>query len=584
MSFKYALDPAWQEPLPVLGEVVQLFKKELSLPTLLCRLLIARGYEDPEVAKDYLRLSLDKLEDARTLTGITEASERLSKAIRNREKILIHGDYDVDGVVGTALITRWIQRLGGYCVPFIPNRLTAGYDFGPAGLRRAIELKAQLILTVDSGIRAHEMVSQANENGIEVIITDHHVPGDSLPNASSIVNPNRSDCKYTNKGLCGTGVVYRLCEVLADDFDVSDEDLRGYLDFVALATIADVVPLTTENRTFVRFGLHVLKHSPNCGLKALMNMISRDNHALTSGYLAFQVAPRINAAGRMGEVKTALGLLMEDDPKFARENSLKLESENVKRKREESVIMEQVLVSLEQTFDPQRDYGVVLSGEDWHPGVIGIVASRIAELLNRPTVVISLNDQKGRGSARSIPGFDLLSVLNICSGHLEKFGGHRAAAGLTICASEIDAFKRAFNLEASQHVKGQDLRPILKPDLEIQLSEINQRTFDLLSYFGPFGISNSTPLFLARNVKLVGPVKKVGKNHLRLRVEEQGHKFDAVGFNLTDRIPPKSVKSPVDIVFKLKENLFRGVSRIELQVMDLRPSEGPHKPISLVYS
>ena len=286
----------------------------------------------------------------------------------------------------------------------------------------------------------------------------------------------------------------------------------------------------------------------------------------------------------MGEVKTALGLLMEDDPKFARENSLKLESENVKRKREESVIMEQVLVSLEQTFDPQRDYGVVLSGEDWHPGVIGIVASRIAELLNRPTVVISLNDQKGRGSARSIPGFDLLSVLNICSGHLEKFGGHRAAAGLTICASEIDAFKRAFNLEASQHVKGQDLRPILKPDLEIQLSEINQRTFDLLSYFGPFGISNSTPLFLARNVKLVGPVKKVGKNHLRLRVEEQGHKFDAVGFNLTDRIPPKSVKSPVDIVFKLKENLFRGVSRIELQVMDLRPSEGPHKPISLVYS
>ena len=584
MILEHVVNPRWEDPDGSQAQAVNLLEEQLSLPTVLCRLLVARGYQDPDRAKRHLRLSLNNLEDPKKLAGIAHAAQRLKDAIVKKERILVHGDYDVDGIVSTALLTRWIRKLGGDCIPFVPDRLKDGYDFGAAGLRQALTSKAKLIVTVDSGIRAHVAVSEAKDSGIDVVITDHHTPGDSLPDAISVVNPNRSDCEYGNKALCGAGVVYRLCEVLAAEFDIPSEDLRVYLDLVALATIADVVPLTKENRTFVRFGMAILNQSENCGLRALINRVNKDGATVTAGHLAFQVAPRINAAGRMGEAKNALRLLMTDNMESAKILSLELESENSRRRKEESAIMEQVVNHLSENFDPEKDFGVVLSGNDWHPGVIGIIASRVVELINRPTVVISTMDDAARGSARSISGFDLLSALSACGRHLEKFGGHRAAAGLTLLPSELDAFRRAFNLEVKKRVNNTSLRPTLKPDLEIQLSDINQKTFQLLSYFGPFGISNPTPLFLIRNLDLVGSARKVGTNHLRLRVRKVDREFDAIGFNLTGRISPENLKGPLDIVCKLRENSYRGISKIELQVLDVRLSAGQHSLDGEVYS
>jgi single-stranded-DNA-specific exonuclease len=577
MSFTYSTNPQWKEVKSMETRVVELLEKKLTLPTMLCQLLAVRGYQDPEAAKKFLRPMMHNLQDPTALSGVAEAARRLKEAIYEKDTILVHGDYDVDGIVATALLTRWIRKLGGHCVPFIPNRLTDGYDFGPAGLSQALESKAKVIITVDSGIRAHETIAEAKALGIDVIITDHHTPGNDLPEAVSVVNPNQPGCNYVNKGLCGTGVAYRLCQILATDLGIPDEELHSYLDFVALATIADVVPLTEENRTLVRYGLRVLQDSKNCGLKTLINVINKPIDSLDSGYVAFQLAPRINAAGRMGTANTALELLMTDDRECAEKLSRKLESENVKRRDEESKILDEALDLLAEDFDPQVNFGVTICAKGWHPGVIGIIASRIAERVHRPTVVLSILDNEARGSARSVSGFDLLSSLNACQDHLERFGGHRAAAGLTLSPSKVDAFKRDFNAEVSRSLRKESLRPILKPDIEIQLSEVNRRTFHLLSYFGPYGASNPTPLFLAREVKLIGSARKVGKDHLKLRVRQLDKEFDAIGFNLASRISPESLEAgPLDIVFRIKENSYRAKSQIELQLLDVRLSGENH--------
>lgn len=574
MSFTYSVNPQWKEPDSLETRAVELLESELSLPSMLCHLLVARGYHNPDLAKAFLRPTLENIQDPSALLGITEAAQRLIGAIQKGETIFVHGDYDVDGIVATALLTRWIQRLGGNCIPFVPNRLTDGYDFGSAGLRQALKSRAKVVITVDSGIRAHETVSKAKALGIDVIITDHHTPANNLPEAVGVVNPNQLGCDYVNKGLCGTGVAYRLCQILAIEIGIPDEELHAYLDFVALATIADVVPLNEENRTLVRYGLKVLRDSKNCGLKTLIGAINKPIDALDSGYVAFQVAPRINAAGRMGEAKTALDLLMTDEKEYADKLVQELEHQNIKRRKEESRILDEALDLLAENFDSQVDFGVVLFAEGWHPGVIGIIASRIVERIHRPTVLLSISGDEVRGSARSIPGFDLLTSLNACGGHLERFGGHRAAAGLTLLPCKIDAFKRSFNAEVSKHLGVEDCRPMLKPDIEIKLSEINRRTFHLLSYFGPYGISNPTPLFLVRNVELISSVRKVGKDHLKLRVRQLDKEFDAIGFNMANRVSPESLKGGLlDMVFKLRENSYRGKSQIELQFLDLRLSE-----------
>lgn len=562
------------------AEPVRRLQAALSLPTPLCALLVARGHDDPERAKSFLRPLLTDLHPPGLLADAEQATRRILDAIDGGETILIHGDYDVDGVAGTALLTRWIRKLGGRAVPFVPHRVRDGYDFGRGGLDAARQAGASLIVTVDSGIRAHQAVAEANADGLDVIVTDHHTPAETLPPALAVVNPNRSDCAYPNKGLCGTGVAFRLCELLAQARGHDPQELHASLDLVALATIADVVPLEKENRTLVRFGLKALERTASPGLRALMSRADLQAGAVDAGQVAFRLAPRINAVGRMAEAMTALELLLTDDPKRAAELAGVLEKANAGRRDEEQRILNQALDRLAESYDPESDFGVVLEAEGWHPGVIGIVASRIVERIHRPTVLIALRDGQGRGSARSIPGFDLLGAVQACGEHLGRFGGHRAAAGMDVAAERIDDFRTAFNDEARERLGGQPPRPSLRPEIEIRLADATLELAHLLSYVGPFGLGNPSPLWIARNVELKRPAREVGKGHLKLQLDQSGDSLDAVGFGLADRISPESLGTgPLDVIFKLKVNDFRGRRRAEAHVLDVRRSGGGEEPV-----
>ena len=431
------VQPRWEEPGEAPPEVVRSLQEALSLPEVVCALLVQRDLADPDRAKAFLRPLLSELDLSGSLAGLVPATERVLDAVRRGETILVHGDYDVDGIAGATLLTRWIRRLGGNAVPFVPHRLHDGYDFGAAGIGAAKAAGADLIITVDSGIRAHDAVADANAAGFDVIVTDHHTPAETLPPALAVVNPNRVDCGYPNKGLCGTGVAYRLCEALVREKGIDQEELYSSLDLVALATIADVVPLNQENRTLVRYGLKALARTKLPGLRALMARAGLGDGSIDAGQIGFRIAPRINAAGRMEAAMTALELLMSDDEAHTSALADRLEDANDLRREEEARTLREALDQLGGAFDPAKDFGVVLEGEGWHPGVIGIVASRIVERIHRPTVLIAVTDGQGRGSARSIPGFDLFAVIDACREHLGRFGGHRAAAGMDIPADRI---------------------------------------------------------------------------------------------------------------------------------------------------
>ncbi len=566
-----ALVPQWQEPGSIPQDAVRLLADALSIPKPLCALLVQRGLTEPEDAKSYLRPLLSDIHPASLLAGSKEAVGRILHAIDGGETVLVHGDYDVDGVSATALLTRWIRRMGGDAVPFVPNRVRDGYDLGSASLEAARTSGVTLIVTVDSGIRAHNAVAEANASGIDVIVTDHHTPADTLPPAFAVVDPNRADCEYPNKGLCGTGVAYRLCELMADERGIDREELHGFLDLVALATIADVVPLDQENRTLVRYGLKALARTELPGLRALMRHAGLENGPLEAGQVAFRLAPRINAAGRMAEAMTALELLMTEDSERADKLAGRLEKNNMDRREEEARTLDQALETLRRTYRPESDFGVVLAGEGWHPGVIGIVASRIVERIHRPTVLIALRDGQGRGSARSISGFDLYGAIHACRKYLGRFGGHRAAAGMDVAAERVEDFRQAFNAEARDRLNGLPPRPAIKPDLELCLSEATERLTHFLSYFGPFGIGNPTPVFVARGVELESPAREVGTGHLKLKLTQAGHSLEAIGFGLVHRIPPQSLGTdPLDLTFKLKIGEFRGRRQVEAHLLDVR--------------
>jgi single-stranded-DNA-specific exonuclease len=568
------IEPRWELPGEVPPEAVRLLREELSLPDVLCALLVTRELTDPGHAKAFLRPLLSDIDDATPLTDVATASERILDAVRGGETILVHGDYDVDGIAGATLLTRWIRRIGGNAVPFVPHRVRDGYDLGDAGIGAAREAGADLIVTVDSGIRAHQAVADANAAGFDVIVTDHHTPAETLPPALAVVNPNRADCEYSNKGLCGAGVAYRLCEALTREKGIDSEELYSSLDLVALATIADVVPLNQENRTLVRYGLKALAHTKLPGLRALMLRAGLGNGPVEAGQVGFRIAPRINAAGRMTEAMTALELLMSDDPSHSSALADQLEDANDLRREEEARTLREALDQLEGSFDPAKDFGVVLEGEGWHPGVIGIVASRIVDRIHRPTVLVALADGQGRGSARSIPGFDLFAAVHACRQHLGRFGGHRAAAGMVIAMGCVGDFRDAFNTKVREALHGEQPAPVFRPQLEIPLEAATKRLVELLAYLGPFGVGNPAPLFLARGVNLTSPPREVGKGHLKLQITQSGHGIEAIGFGLVDRVPPASLGTgPVDLVFKLKLSNFRGRQQVEAHILDVRRSE-----------
>ncbi|NJD09932.1 MAG: single-stranded-DNA-specific exonuclease RecJ [Gemmatimonadetes bacterium] len=548
--------------------------QELHLPAELCRLLAQRGLADPGRARQYLRPQLDSLPDPYLLADLERAVARIGRAVAQGERILVHGDYDVDGICCAALYTRVLRAIGAQVEAFVPHRLTDGYDLSQAGVHRAAEYGARLILTGDCGIVAHEAVAAAQAAGIDVVVTDHHTPGETLPAAAAVVNPNRPDCGYPEKGLAGAGVAYKLCQALAAAHGLAEADLRWHLDLVALATIADLAPLTGENRVLAHFGLRVLAQTRNLGLAALLRTAGVDpEKGIAAGQVSHVLAPRLNAVGRLGAAERGVRLLLAENVPEAEALARESEEENRARQSLDRDTLQAALADLEQWYDPERDFGLVLAREGWHPGVIGIVASRVVERVHRPVVMVALDPGagRGRGSARSIPRFDLYAAVHSCSALLERYGGHHQAAGLDVRMERLDAFRAAFNDYARRNLTPADLQPELKVDQELSLAAATPQLFALLRHVGPFGVGNPAPVFCSRGVRVLGYPREVGDGHIKLRLHQHGAELEAIGFRLAERLRELDLaRGPIDVAFQLQENHWNGRVELQARLLDLR--------------
>lgn len=548
--------------------------RELRLPLPMCRLLVLRGHGEPETARRFLRPRLDQLHDPFTLPDIQPLVARVGAAIDRGETILVHGDYDVDGICATALYTRVLRSLGATVVPFVPHRLEDGYDFGRGGVRAAADAGATLVLTADCGIVAHEPVAAARSLGIDVLITDHHTPGATLPDALAVVNPCRADSAYPFRALCGTAVAWKVAQALVRARGADEEALRWQLDLVALATIADLVPLHDENRVLAHYGLRLLPQTRNPGLRALLRTTRLDERpVIGAGQVSHVLAPRINAVGRMGAAARALTLLLTDDEAEAARLAELAERENETRRAVDRATLDEALALLAGDYDPERDYAVVLASEGWHPGVIGIVASRVVEHIHRPVVMIALNGATGRGSARSIPRFDLYQGIHGCGPLLERYGGHRQAAGLEVRTERIPALRAALNEHARRVLCADDLVPVLHYDLELSLEEATHELHAMLRHVGPHGLGNPTPVFVARGVDAGGRMRVVGDGHARLRLRQGAATLDAIGFRMAGQVGALDLHAPIDVAFQLQQDQWNGRDRLQLRLLDVRAAQ-----------
>jgi single-stranded-DNA-specific exonuclease len=566
----------WVLPAAADPSAVDRLCRELSLPPVLCRLLVQRGHDGTATARDFLRPHLGLVHAPSALAGMGDAVARLRTAIDGGETILVHGDYDVDGICATAVFCRALGMMGARVKAFVPHRLEDGYDLSDAGIAAARKEGATLILTGDCGIVAHDAVRRAAQAGIDVIVTDHHTPGPTLPDAVAVVNPNREDCGYPDKGLAGVGVAYKLCCALAVELGFPQERLHALLDLVAVATIADLAPLSGENRVLVRWGLKVLPRTPNPGLRALLHATGlADKGEVTASQVAFVLAPRINAVGRMGEAMRGVRLLLTDDDAEAASIARTLEEENRWRQTVDGQTLKQAMEALERAYDPDRDWGVVLASDGWHPGVIGIVASRVVERIHRPTVLIAMSGSaEGKGSARSIGGFHLYEAMRACAPLLTRYGGHRMAAGCSILPEKVDEFRDAFNAHARQVLTEEKLVPEVRIDLMVELPDANEQILRLMRHAAPFGMGNPTPVFGARGLRLAGAPRIVGQNHLKIVLTGGGATLEAIGFGMADRWgEPGLADGPMDVAFKLEENTWNGRTSLQARLVDLRPAE-----------
>lgn len=545
----------------------------LLLPEAVCHLLAARGHGEPESAKRFLRPRLDMLAPADTLHDLPRAVSRLAEAIRAGETIFVHGDYDVDGMASTALLTRVLRGLGAAkVVPFVPNRLTDGYDLGAAGVEAAQRAGATLVVTCDCGTSAIEPVATLVGAGIDVIITDHHLPGGPLPAAYAICNPRHPDCAHADKDLAAVGVAYKLALALCDALGASPALAQRQLDLVALATIADVAPLRGENRVLVRYGLRVLAETTHPGLRALMRSSGLDGKPLTAGRVGFVLAPRLNAAGRIADAKLGLQLLLAEQEDEALRIARELEELNQARQALDRSVLDDALRQLDQPAARDR-YAHVLWAEGWHAGVIGIVASRVVEQTARPAVLVAVDQGIGKGSGRSISAFDLHAALSDCRAHFQRFGGHRAAAGLTMDAVHLPAFAAQFDEVARQRLSAEDLVPELRVDLDLNLDAVDEQLEKYVRHFEPFGVGNPAPMFRARGTRLASAPRRVGSDGLRLSFDVPSGTLDGIGWGLADKASQLPLDREHELAFRIERDEYRGNSRLQLRVADIRPME-----------
>jgi single-stranded-DNA-specific exonuclease len=544
-----------------------------GVPKLLARLLANRGIATPEAAAGYLSPTLSTLHDPLLLTGMEGAVDRLCLALARNERVCVHGDYDVDGVTSVALLISFFQAVGLDCFSFIPKRLTEGYGLSSHGVEAAVHGGARVLVTVDCGITAVAEAELCREAGIDLIITDHHTPEDTLPAACAVINPLQPGCRFPFKSLAGVGVAFHLVIALRarlraeGRFDQNEPDLREYLDLVALGTVADVVPLLGANRVLVSYGLKQLGNSQRPGVQALKSVAGVAGE-VGCGAVGFRLAPRINAAGRLEDAALGLELLLTTDQEKAKAIAAALDDSNAERQAIEHSTLEEARAMLAEGAYRGRK-SIVLGSKLWHPGVIGIVASRIAELFHRPVILFALEEGTGRGSGRSIAKFHLLDAIRSCGQHLIRYGGHSHAAGLSIAEEELERFTLSFDEAAASLLDADALMPTLLYDAELTPREISEDLPLELERMKPFGMGNPEPVFLLRGVE-VRDVRILKGGHLKLKVTGGGRSFDAIGFGLADK---GVTGGRVDLLFSPGINEWNGKRSLQLTLKDVRIEE-----------
>ena len=549
---------------------VALIKKELQVDDIVATLLLQRGIDTYEAAKTFFRPSFKDLHDPFLMKDMDKAVARIEKAIAQGENILVYGDYDVDGTTSVALMSSYLKTRTDTVATYIPDRYGEGYGISYKGIDFAQDNDFSLIIALDCGVKAIDKVKYANEKSIDFIICDHHRPSDKLPDAIAILDPKRDDCEYPFKELCGCGVGFKLITALAFNQGETVENLVEYLDLVATAIGADIVPIVDENRALAYFGLQVINTNPRPGIKAIIAEVKKDELTITD--VVFIIAPRINAAGRMKHGNHAVTLLTETDFNLAAQYAVDIDQFNTDRRETDKRITEEALVQIEENNE-QIGFTTVVYREDWHKGVIGIVASRLIETYYRPTLVFTKSGDKLAASARSVSGFDVYNALEACSEFIEQFGGHKYAAGLTLLPENYEAFKAKFESVVKETIDPKLLMRELKIDLEIDLGHINDKLMRIIKQFAPFGPSNLPPTFMTQSIRDTGWGKCVGEDdkHLRLTVTQSfADKIVCIGFGLGNKIDLIKNKKPFSAAYSIDENHWNGNVSLQLKLKDIK--------------
>ena len=559
------------KPIPEQHKIDAL-QQALQVDEVIATLLIQRGIETYNDAKRFFRPSLSDLHNPYLMKDMDKAVERIEKAISEGENILVYGDYDVDGTTSVALMSSYLKTRTDNVATYIPDRYDEGYGVSFKGIDFASDNDFSLIIALDCGIKAIDKVAYAVEKGIDFIICDHHRPSAELPKAIAVLDPKREDCDYPYKELCGCGVGFKLIQALAENEGKTIDDLIEYLDLVATAIGADIVPITGENRTLAYFGMQVINSNPRAGFKAIIHQIKKESLTITD--VVFIIAPRINAAGRMKHGNHAVTLLTETDFELAQQYASEIEQFNTDRREADQQITHEALLQIEANNEANRHTTVVYN-ESWHKGVIGIVASRLTETYYRPTLVFTKSGNTLAASARSVSGFDVYNALEACAEHIEQFGGHKYAAGLTLKEENYEAFKQAFEDEVTRTIDKNLLIPEIKVDLKIDLNAIDDKLMRIMRQFAPFGPGNMTPIFMTDNLKDTGYGKCVGEDdkHLRITVTSNSlsdHKIVAIGFNLGDKYDLVANKKPFSAVYSIDENIWNGNVSLQLKLRDIK--------------
>jgi single-stranded-DNA-specific exonuclease len=572
---------SWKAPQHNYSDECGKLAQSLGIPNLIAQLLINRGITDYDEAKSFFRPGLDKLHDPFLMEDMDKAVTRLDTAILNHQRILIYGDYDVDGSTAVSLMVAFLRNYTDNLIHYQPDRYSEGYGISSQGIAYAGEQEVALIIALDCGITAVDKIEEANRLGIDVIICDHHTPGDVLPAAKAILNPKKKSCSYPYKELCGCGIGFKLLQAWSVKNGKNENELWALLDLVAIAIGADIVPITGENRILAYHGLQMINQAPRLGIKLLLELNSRKKKDFTITDLVFIIAPRINAAGRIDHAKYAVNLLLTQDYAEAEQINMAINAYNTERRELDTMITADALQELIENPFYEKSFSTVVWSQNWHKGVVGIVASRLIERYYKPTIVLALNETEATGSARSVDGFDVYEAISKCSDLLTKFGGHKYAAGLSLPIENLEKFRQKFEDVVQAIIQPDQLTPTLSVDAEIELndlapdgSSVFPKLFRITEQFAPFGPGNMKPIFLIRNLVDTGYAKAVGGDHLKVQLTNTNSrlKLDGIAFKMADKIDLVLNKQPIDILCTLEANEFNGNVNLQLSIKDIKKS------------